>query len=84
MIWDITAFNEEDDLFDVYECLMENSSRRVPILSEDKFLGHISRRDKIHTMIHPETQGKRVSLIACLIIVRKVHGETTPPLGNRP
>ena len=58
MIRDSTTFNEEDDLFDIYECLMENSFRRVPILSEGKLRGLISRRDIIKFILKLRKKGE--------------------------
>jgi CBS domain-containing protein len=43
----IVSFDENDNLIDIYKCLMENNFRRVPILSEGKLVGIISRRDII-------------------------------------
>ena len=47
MTRDIVTFDENDDLADVCECLIENNFRRVPILSEGKLAGIVSRRDII-------------------------------------
>jgi len=47
MTRDIVSFDINDSLLDVYRCLMNNSFRRVPILSGDKLVGIISRRDII-------------------------------------
>ena len=40
-------FDEDEDLQDVCDCLMNNDFRRVPITSEKKLVGIISRRDII-------------------------------------
>jgi len=45
MTSDIVCFDEDDDLIDVFKCLVENNFRRVPILSEGKLVGIVSRRD---------------------------------------
>ncbi len=47
MTTDIVSFDENDDLMNVYECLVENNFRRVPILSQGKLVGIVSRRDII-------------------------------------
>ena len=47
MTSDITWFDENTDLMKVFEGLVENNFRRVPILSEGKLVGIISRRDVI-------------------------------------
>jgi CBS domain-containing protein len=47
MTKDIVHFNEDDALMDVYECLVENNFRRVPILSNGNLAGIISRADII-------------------------------------
>ena len=51
MTRDVVHFNESDDLFDICECLIENNFRRVPILTEGKLTGIISRRDIIKFII---------------------------------
>ena len=43
----IVSFNEEDSLIDIAECLIKSNFRRVPILSEGKLVGIISRKDII-------------------------------------
>jgi CBS domain-containing protein len=45
---DITSFNEEENLMPILKSLVENNFRRVPILSAEKLVGIISRRDIIH------------------------------------
>ena len=44
---DVISFNENDDLLDVINTLVENKFRKVPIESEGKLVGIISRRDII-------------------------------------
>lgn len=43
----IVCFNENDSLVDIAECFMQHHFRRVPILSEGKLAGIISRKDII-------------------------------------
>ena len=45
MTKEIVTFDEDDSLSDIIKCLMENNFRRVPILSDDKLVGIISRKD---------------------------------------
>ena len=44
---EIISFGENDDLMEVFETLVESNFRRVPILSEGKLVGIVSRRDII-------------------------------------
>ena len=57
MTKDIKTFDEDDDLFDIYEYLMENNFRRVPILSQGKLTGLISRRDIIKFIMKLREKG---------------------------
>jgi CBS domain-containing protein len=41
----VVAFNQEDSLVDIAECLIENHFRRVLITSQGKLVGIISRKD---------------------------------------
>ena len=45
MTKDVVSFDAEEDLFDVCDCLIENNFRRVPITSEGKLVGIITRGD---------------------------------------
>lgn len=47
MTSEISSFDENDELIKVYKSLMESNFRRVPVLSEGKLVGVISRRDLI-------------------------------------
>lgn len=47
MTGDIVSFDENDDLIKVFKGLVENNFRRVPILSQGKLVGIISRTDII-------------------------------------
>ncbi len=47
MTTDIVSFNEEGNLLDIITSLVENNFRRVPIESQGKLVGIISRRDII-------------------------------------
>ena len=48
MTKEVISFTEEDDLMEIFKVLVENNFRRVPILSNGKLTGIISRRDIIH------------------------------------
>ncbi len=41
------SFDEDDDLMEVFKSLVQSNFRRVPVLSEGKLVGIISRRDII-------------------------------------
>ena len=43
----IVTFDENDNLIDITECLINNNFRRVPITSDGKLAGIISRKDII-------------------------------------
>lgn len=43
----VTCFDEESDLMEIGECFLKNDFRRVPIVSQGKLVGIISRRDLI-------------------------------------
>ena len=49
MSTDVTSFDVNDRLSDVCKCLMENDFRRVPILSDGKLVGIVSRKDLLQT-----------------------------------
>lgn len=43
----VVSFGEDDTIIDVCECLINNNFRRVPILSDGKLVGILSRGDII-------------------------------------
>ncbi len=45
MTTEVTSFDINDRLSDICKCLMESDFRRVPILSDGKLTGIISRKD---------------------------------------
>jgi len=53
MTRDVVAFDVEDDFIAICECLMKNHFRRVPILSEGKLVGIVSRTDIIKYIASP-------------------------------
>jgi CBS domain-containing protein len=48
MTTEITCFDEDEDLMEIFKCLVESNFRRVPILSDGKLVGIISRADIIN------------------------------------
>lgn len=48
MATDIVSFEEDEDLMTIFRTLVEDNFRRVPILSNGKLTGIISRRDIIN------------------------------------
>lgn len=48
MATDIVSFEEDEDLMTIFRTLVEDNFRRVPILSDGKLTGIISRRDIIN------------------------------------
>ena len=48
MTTDIVSFEEDEDLMTIFRTLVEDNFRRVPILSDGKLTGIISRRDIIN------------------------------------
>ena len=58
MTTDIVCFDEDDDLMSVFECLVENNFRRLPILSEGRLTGIISRGDIIRFLFEKAAASK--------------------------
>jgi CBS domain-containing protein len=53
MTREVVAFDVDDDFIAICECLMKGDFRRVPILSEGKLVGIVSRHDIIKYIISP-------------------------------
>lgn len=53
MTREVTAFDINDDFIAICECLMKSDFRRVPILSDGKLVGIVSRRDIIKYIASP-------------------------------
>jgi CBS domain-containing protein len=49
----VVSFDENDDVIAICECLVHNRFRRVPILSDGRLVGIISRRDLIKYIMEP-------------------------------
>ena len=47
MTEEVVCFDEDDSLISITECLIESNIRRVPITSQGKLVGVISRKDII-------------------------------------
>lgn len=60
MTGDVISFNENDNLSDVINTLVENNFRRVPVESEGKLVGIISRRDIISYIFSLELHDRGV------------------------
>jgi len=45
MTKDVVTFDKDDPISEVIKCLMDSDFRRVPILSGDKLVGIVSRKD---------------------------------------
>jgi CBS domain-containing protein len=53
MTRDVVCFDEEDDVISVCECLVKSHFRRVPIISNGRLVGIISRRDLVKYIVEP-------------------------------
>ncbi|MGA1871133.1 MAG: CBS domain-containing protein [bacterium] len=51
MTRDIICFDVNTDLVEICKCLIEKDFRRVPIVSNGKFVGVISRKDIIKSLL---------------------------------
>jgi CBS domain-containing protein len=51
MTYTVIDFNENDCLMDICDCLIENDFRRVPVTSNGKVVGIISRPDVIQYVL---------------------------------
>lgn len=56
MTTELTAFDHEDKITDIYDCLVENNFRRVPIIADNKLVGIISRKDLITYLLESNIQ----------------------------
>jgi CBS domain-containing protein len=53
MTRDVVAFDVDDDFIAICECLTKNHFRRVPILSDGRLVGIVSRSDIIQYIASP-------------------------------
>ncbi|MGA1869421.1 MAG: CBS domain-containing protein [bacterium] len=65
MTRDVITFDEDDELIDICRCLVGNEFRRVPILSNGKLVGIITRRDVIKYILEGRiaVQTEKMSLV---------------------
>ena len=59
MTTEIVHFDEDENLMKIFESLVQNNFRRVPILSEGQLAGIVSRRDIIVFLSAKAKKGKR-------------------------
>jgi CBS domain-containing protein len=59
MTTEIVHFDEDENLMKIFESLVQNNFRRVPILSEGRLVGIVSRRDIIVFLSAKAKKGKR-------------------------
>jgi len=58
MTHDVVSFTEDDELFDICECLINNDFRRVPIVKDGNLVGIISRSDIIKFILRARASKK--------------------------
>jgi CBS domain-containing protein len=61
MTEEVISLNVDDDLAKVCKCFMKHSFRRVPIISEGKLVGIISRKDILHHIYNCQSFFRDVS-----------------------
>lgn len=59
MTKEVVSFDEDDDMFDVCDCLIENNFRRVPVTSKGKLVGIITRGDIVAYILKLRTIEKQ-------------------------
>lgn len=60
MTEDVVSFDEDDSLIGITECFIESHIRRVPITSQGKLVGVISRKDIIAYILKLRHKDKAV------------------------
>jgi len=53
MTKEVVSFDQEEDIIAICECIIRNNFRRIPITSQGKLAGIISRKDIIKYIINP-------------------------------
>ena len=56
MTKEVTVFDHEDLITDIYDSLVDNNFRRVPIVADNKLVGIISRKDLITYLLESNIQ----------------------------
>lgn len=51
MTEEVVSFSPEDSLLEICDCLLERDFRRIPIVSDGKLVGILSRKDIIDYML---------------------------------
>jgi CBS domain-containing protein len=62
MTKDVMVFDQEDSLLAIADCLRKNRFRRVPIVSDGKLVGIVSRKDIISYMFKARGKDKLAEL----------------------
>ena len=66
MTEEVVCFDEDDSLISITECLIESNIRRVPITSQGKLVGVISRKDIISYILKLRHKDK----VKCRQVIR--------------
>ena len=53
MTRDVVSFETDADLIEICECLIQSNFRRIPIVSQGKLVGVVSRKDIIKYILEP-------------------------------
>lgn len=67
MTHDIVSFGPDDDVNRVCKCFMEHAFKRVPITSEGRVVGVVSRRDIIRFIVDLAAWGESINPNAPLV-----------------
>ncbi len=74
MTKEVVSFNQDDNLFDICQCLMNNNFRRVPILDQGRLAGIISVTDIILYILRKKSdliEYKRMGISAQKVMLEK-------------
>ncbi len=63
MTKEIVSFDENESLIEICDSFITNHFRRVPILSNGKLAGIISKRDIIKYILHLKQQNKTIAAV---------------------
>lgn len=59
MTQEVVSFSPEDSLLEICDCLLERDFRRIPIVSDGKLVGILSRKDIIGYMLELRHKEKK-------------------------